>query len=83
MEPRPRLNHSCAPNADAELLDGRIWIVANQPIAAGAEITFDYGYDLADYREHPCRCGSPECAGYILAAPLAERFRARTRSAMQ
>lgn len=61
------LNHSCAPNCEAEMEDGRIWIVAARDIGAGEEITFNYGYDLTDYREYPCHCGSPECVGYIVA----------------
>jgi SET domain-containing protein len=60
-------NHSCAPNCTAEHEAGRIWITATRPIRAGEEITFDYGYDLVEYREHPCRCGAPGCAGYIVA----------------
>lgn len=64
------LNHSCSPNCDAEYLDGRIWIVARRDLAAGEEITFDYGYDLQDFREHLCRCGAPNCCGYIVSAEL-------------
>ena len=69
------LNHSCTPNGDAELIDGRIWIVVNRTIAAGEEVTFDYGHDGADYREHPCHCGAPDCLGFILAGPLAQELR--------
>lgn len=61
------INHSCSPNADAEKIAGRIWIVARRTIPAGEEITFNYGYDLTDYREHPCRCGSLECVGFMVA----------------
>jgi SET domain-containing protein len=61
------LNHSCYPNCDAEPDGGRVWIVARRGIRAGEEITFNYGYELEDYREHPCRCGADECAGYIVA----------------
>jgi uncharacterized protein len=61
------INHSCAPNAEAVLEDDRIWIVALRNIAPGEEITFNYGYDLDDYRAHPCRCGALNCVGYILA----------------
>src|ERR1041385_2736909 len=49
------MNHSCAANCEAELDGGRIWAVARRDIAAGEELTFNYGYDLVDYREHPCR----------------------------
>jgi|SRR5438876_11799369 len=61
------LNHSCAPNCDAELIDGQIWIVARRDIAPGEEITFNYGYDREAYREHPCHCGAPGCVGYMVA----------------
>jgi SET domain-containing protein len=62
------LNHSCAPNCEALLLeDGRIWVVPIREVRAGEELTFNYGYDLDDYKEHPCRCGSPNCVGYIVA----------------
>jgi len=61
------LNHSCAPNCDAEYIEGQIWIVARREISPGEELTFNYGYDWEDYREHPCRCGAPACVGYIVA----------------
>jgi SET domain-containing protein len=71
------INHSCAPNCDAELIDGRIWIIARRDIARGEEITFNYGYDLESYREHPCACGAPGCAGYIVAEELMGEVRKR------
>ena len=61
------LNHSCAPNCEAILDAGRIWIVASRDIAVGEEITFNYGFDLEDYKDHPCRCGTSACAGDIVA----------------
>jgi SET domain-containing protein len=69
------LNHSCYPNCEAEPDGGRIWIAARRGIRAGEEITFNYGYDLEDYREHPCRCGVPECVGYIVAEEFFEHIR--------
>jgi uncharacterized protein len=67
------INHSCEPNCEAELIEGRIWLIARRDISAGEEITFDYGFDLDDYREHPCHCGSAQCYGYILARELRKR----------
>ena len=70
------LNHSCAPNCDAEFIAGTIWIVARREIAASEELTYNYGYDLDDYREHPCRCGALACVGFIIAEefmPLVRR----------
>jgi uncharacterized protein len=69
------INHSCSPNCEAEQSENRIWIVAVHPIQAGEEITFNYGYDLEDYREYPCCCGSPECAGFMLAEEFFEQIR--------
>jgi uncharacterized protein len=70
--PARLLNHSCAPNCEAELQEDRIWIMASRDIPAGEEITFNYGYDLVDYRQYPCRCGAPNCVGYIVAEEFFE-----------
>jgi hypothetical protein len=51
----------------AELKDGHVWIVANRDIKAGEELTFNYGFDLEDYRKYPCHCGAPACVGFIVA----------------
>lgn len=63
------INHSCSPNCEAELDEevGRIWIKALRDITAGEELSFNYGYDISEYEEHPCRCGAAECVGYIVA----------------
>ena len=65
--PAKFINHSCAPNCEAELDDCRVWIVALRDIEPGEEITFNYGYDLEGYEDHPCRCGAPNCVGYMVA----------------
>ena len=65
--PARLLNHSCSPNCEAAFIEGHIWILSKRLVHAGEEITFNYGYDLTEYRDHPCSCGSPECAGYIVA----------------
>ena len=75
------LNHSCDPNCEAVPDGGRIWNVALRGIRAGEEITFNYGYDLEDYREHPCRCGAADCAGYIVAAEFFEHVKWQNRFA--
>ena len=61
------INHSCSPNCEAEIDQDRIWIVATRAIQAGEEVTFNYGFDLVDYREYPCLCGAPDCVGYMVA----------------
>ena len=69
------INHSCAPNCEAELDDGHVWIVALCDIKAGEELTFNYGYDLEDYCEHPCRCGVAGCVGYIVSEEFFDHVR--------
>ncbi|AOS44405.1 SET domain protein [Lacunisphaera limnophila] len=70
-----RINHSCAPNCEVQIGRGRIWIVAIRDIAEGEELTYDYGFDYVDWREHPCRCGAATCVGFIVNA--AQRWRVR------
>jgi SET domain-containing protein len=66
------VNHSCDPNCETVLADGEIHIVAMRDIAAGEELTYDYGYTLDDesveeaLRRYPCRCGAASCRGTIL-----------------
>ncbi|HLH57330.1 MAG TPA: SET domain-containing protein-lysine N-methyltransferase [Verrucomicrobiae bacterium] len=73
--PARLLNHSCSPNCEARLEADRIWIFALRDIRAGEELTFNYGFDLVDYRSYPCQCGSPECIGFIVAEQFFEHVR--------
>jgi SET domain-containing protein len=75
------LNHSCAPNCDAELVEDQIWIVARRDIDVGEELTFNYGYDLQDYRDYPCQCGTAECVGYMVAEEFFPLLRERQQNA--
>jgi SET domain-containing protein len=74
------INHSCAPNAFAEIENRRIFIRALRRIAAGEEIAYDYwystdpSYTLDDLKRlYPCRCGAPKCRGTIAAPPKKKR----------
>jgi uncharacterized protein len=71
------INHSCAPNCEAEQSRGRIWIVARRDIAIGEELTYDYGFPLSEARLHPCRCGARGCVGFIVNRH--QRWRLRRR----
>ncbi len=67
------INHSCAPNCDAVIDDGRIWIETVHDIEPGEELAYDYAYTLevrhtpAAKRRYPCHCGAATCRGTILA----------------
>ena len=66
------LNHSCAPNCEAVIERGHIWIDALTDIPAGAELVYDYQYEddpeytEQDLRFYACRCGAPNCRGTIV-----------------
>jgi uncharacterized protein len=70
-----RINHSCAPNCEVEVVRGRIWISAMRDLEAGEELTYDYSFDYDAWRDHPCRCGAGDCPGYIVTK--AQRWRVR------
>lgn len=67
------INHSCAPNCEADERAGRVFIKSLRPLVAGEELFYDYGLNidephtpelLADY---PCWCGAPNCRGTLLS----------------
>jgi len=69
------INHSCAPNCRIDVIRGRVWIIARRDIAAGEELTFDYGFAFVEWPLHPCRCGTARCPGFIVNS--AQRWRLR------
>jgi SET domain-containing protein len=73
--PGRRMNHSCAPNCEAQSDGRRVWVVALRDIAPGEELTYDYGFRVRDARRHPCDCGAPGCVGFIVERGQRWRFR--------
>ncbi|MFP5357397.1 MAG: SET domain-containing protein [Gammaproteobacteria bacterium] len=67
------INHSCDPNCEAEVEDGRVFIRALRNIPAGDELFYDYGlvidepYTARLKKQFPCWCGSKNCRGTLLA----------------
>ena len=68
------INHSCEPNCKYKIIDNHIWIISLREIKKGEELTYDYGYDLEDYHEHPCKCNSKKCLGYIIGKRYRKKF---------
>ena len=74
------INHGCDPNCEAVIHEyegkgrrkDRIWIEAIRDIAAGEELTYNYGIVLdrphtaGERRLWACQCGSPNCTGTML-----------------
>jgi SET domain-containing protein len=69
------INHSCAPNCEAVIEDGRIYIEALRDIAQGTELVYDYAYEWerGKSKQYPCRCGAPNCRGTIMKPPRKKR----------
>lgn len=63
-DPMRFTNHSCQPNGQLRINEGRIEFYALRPIMAGEEITVSYGETHHEGRL-TCRCGAPGCAGRL------------------
>ncbi|MFH4983630.1 hypothetical protein AB6A40_010339 [Gnathostoma spinigerum] len=67
------INHSCDPNCTTKILnagptpdDKKIIIIANRPISAGEELTYDYQFDIEDTADKlACLCGAPNCQKWM------------------
>src|SRR5262249_44665443 len=74
------LNHSCSPNCEAQFDEEHIWFIAARDIKTGEELTFNYGFDLENYRHYPCRCGSSVCVGFMVAEEFFDHVRKQSRA---
>ncbi len=67
------INHSCAPNLEAEQQGDRVFLNALRDIEPGEELFFDYALVLEGRitesvkKDYACWCGNPECRGTMLA----------------
>ncbi len=61
------INHSCEPNCEAWIIGRGIFIYSLRDIEPEEELTFDYGFDVDCWEDHPCRCGTAACVGYIVS----------------
>ena len=68
------INHSCAPNCEANEEDGRVFIDAIRVIKPGQELAYDYNLVLEERhtpkqkRDHPCHCGARKCRHTLLGS---------------
>ncbi len=67
------INHSCAPNCEAEEVDGRVFVRADRKLKVGEELFYDYGlviderYTAALKKKYACWCGAKACRGTMLS----------------
>ena len=64
--PARYINHGCDANAESDVIEDRVWILATRTICKGEEVLYNYNYDLVDAFDNPCRCGAENCVGYIV-----------------
>ena len=55
------INHACKPNAETDVVKGKILITAMKRIYPGDEITYHYGRGYFDTFIKPKGCGCPAC----------------------
>ena len=66
------VNHSCDPNCEVVLENGRLFIESIRDIAPGEELAYDYNFILpvrhtpAMKKRFPCTCGAPGCRRTML-----------------
>ncbi|HEX8197435.1 MAG TPA: SET domain-containing protein-lysine N-methyltransferase [Pyrinomonadaceae bacterium] len=56
------INHSCRPNADSDVIEKEIWIVAKRKIKAFEEITINYGKSYFNQFIKPKGCKCVKCS---------------------
>lgn len=66
------INHSCDPNCETVIEDGRVYIEAIRRIKPGEELGYDYQLtwdstdDPVELALYACRCGARQCRGTML-----------------
>ena len=65
------INHSCAPNCVAQKWtvggETRVGIFATRDIGRNEEVTYDYRMESFGGWRQACRCGAPNCRGWLAA----------------
>ena len=56
-------NHGCRPNAESDIVKGKVILRAIKTIAPGDEITYDHGPEYFDLIIKPMGCKCARCAG--------------------
>ncbi|XP_035382904.1 histone-lysine N-methyltransferase NSD2 [Electrophorus electricus] len=67
------MNHSCQPNCETQKWtvngDTRVGLFALVDIPAGTELTFNYNLECLGNGKTVCKCGSPNCSGFLGVRP--------------
>ncbi|XP_030000928.1 LOW QUALITY PROTEIN: histone-lysine N-methyltransferase, H3 lysine-36 and H4 lysine-20 specific-like [Sphaeramia orbicularis] len=67
------MNHSCQPNCETQKWtvngDTRVGLFALQDIPQGVELTFNYNLECLGNGKTACKCGAPNCSGFLGVRP--------------
>ncbi|MCJ8740548.1 hypothetical protein PDJAM_G00060300 [Pangasius djambal] len=67
------MNHSCQPNCETQKWtvngDTRVGLFALVDIPAGTELTFNYNLECLGNGKTVCKCGAPNCSGFLGVRP--------------
>ncbi|XP_072913947.1 histone-lysine N-methyltransferase NSD3 isoform X1 [Hemitrygon akajei] len=67
------MNHSCNPNCETQkwtvMGDTRVGLFALCDVRADSELTFNYNLDCLGNGKTVCKCGAPNCSGYLGVRP--------------
>jgi len=72
-------NHSCRPNAESDVVKGKVILRAIKAIEPGSEITYDYGREYFDLIIKPMGCRCAHCGRKRGAGLRPSRSAARKR----
>ncbi|KAM8848548.1 histone-lysine N-methyltransferase, H3 lysine-36 specific-like isoform 2-T3 [Synchiropus picturatus] len=67
------MNHSCQPNCETQKWtvngDTRVGLFALEDIPKGVELTFNYNLECRGNGKTACKCGAPNCSGFLGVRP--------------
>ncbi|XP_060096163.1 histone-lysine N-methyltransferase, H3 lysine-36 specific isoform X7 [Heteronotia binoei] len=67
------MNHCCQPNCETQKWsvngDTRVGLFAITNIKAGTELTFNYNLECLGNGKTVCKCGAPNCSGFLGVRP--------------
>ncbi|XP_044306868.1 histone-lysine N-methyltransferase, H3 lysine-36 specific isoform X2 [Varanus komodoensis] len=67
------MNHCCQPNCETQKWsvngDTRVGLFALTNIKAGTELTFNYNLECLGNGKTVCKCGAPNCSGFLGVRP--------------
>ncbi|KAI6076875.1 Histone-lysine N-methyltransferase, H3 lysine-36 and H4 lysine-20 specific isoform X3 [Aix galericulata] len=81
------MNHCCQPNCETQKWcvngDTRVGLFAIVNIKAGTELTFNYNLECLGNGKTVCKCGAPNCSGFLGVRPKEKSKKMKRRPQMK